>query len=572
MNSPHLLTNLVFALGAAFIGAFLAARLGQSAILGYILAGIAIGPFTPGFVGDFATIEALAQIGIVFLLFTIGVQLSLRDLLRVSRVALIGGTLQVLLVIALGYLLGVGLGWPPTQALFFGAVLSNSSSTVLTKILEERGESESLHGRIALAWSSIQDFGTVILVVVLTALATGGSQLMADVLWAVARAILFLALLVPAGLFVAPRFLERVAALRSRELFVLAVAALALGTAYASSFFGLSLALGAFAAGVVIGESDLSNQIFGEILPLRDIFAGLFFVSVGMLINPGVLLSNPLLVLLALALIVLGKGVIVTSIALVNRYSLRTSLLTGVTLAQSAEFSFLMASLGLALGAVTQPVFSLMLAGAAISVILAPILHRAAVSALEWLGRYQQARLPEVALDVSGGPGSAPVGHAIICGYGRVGQVIGQILREHHIPIVVIDADVALVRRLRKEQVPALAGDATNPVLLDLAGLAQARALVIAIPDALAVRQIADFGRQANPTLDIVVRTHSSAEREYLCRRAVDEAVMGELELALEMTRHVLVRFGVSGEEAQSVVQALRVESRCAAGRRSSAP
>ncbi len=367
---------MVYALSAALIGAFLAARLGQSVIVGYILAGIAIGPFTPGLVGDLAVVQALADIGVIFLLFTIGVQLSLRDLLRVGRIAVVGGTVEVLLMLGLGSLIGRALGWPPLQAFIFGAVLSNSSSTVLTKVLGERGELGTIHGRISLGWSSIQDLGTVILIVIITALATDAGSLGTGLLWAIAKAALFLALLIILGSLGAPWLFERVAALRNREVFVLTVAVVALGTAYAASFFGLSLALGAFVAGVMVGESDLSQQILRQIMPFRDVFAGLFFVSVGILINPGFVAGNLPLVLLTVALIVVAKGAICAGITLLSGYSLRTGLLTGITLAQSAEFSFLLATVGLGLGAISLPVYSLMLAGAGVSIIISPTLHR----------------------------------------------------------------------------------------------------------------------------------------------------------------------------------------------------
>ena len=560
METAGLLVNLVFAYGAALIGAVVAARLRQSIILGYILAGIAIGPFTPGFVADRATVEALADIGIIFLLFAVGVQLSLRDLLRVGTIAIGGGSLQVLVTIGLGYLIGVALGWSPLESLFFGAVLSNSSSTVLSKILDERGEMESEHGQIGLAWSTVQDLSTIVLVVVLSALAAGSQSLVADLGWALLKAALFMAVLVLAGSRVLPYLFEHVAALRSREVFILAVAAVALGTAYVSSLFGLSLALGAFVAGVVVGESDLSHQILGEILPLRDILAGLFFVSVGMLVNPFFVVENLVLVLLTLALIVVAKGLLVAAITWFFRRSAHMALLTGVTLAQSAEFSFLLARLGEDLGAVSATVFSLMMAGTAASIVVSPSLHRIADPAARWLER----RLPEsplAHLPAAADLDCRPRRHAVICGFGRVGRVVGVALRRRGFSFVVIEQDQRLVRRLREQGVPALLGHADNPVLLERANVAQARVLVVAIPEALAARQIVDYARRANPRLSIVVRTHSAEEMRFLEDRGVGEAVLGELELALELTRHTLRRFGVTSAETLAIIQGLRARA-----------
>jgi CPA2 family monovalent cation:H+ antiporter-2 len=557
MDPTGLVVNLAVALAAALVGALIAARLGQSVVLGYILAGVAIGPFTPGFIGDLHAVEELAEIGIVLLLFTLGVEFSFRDLRRAGRAAFLGGALQVLAITGLGYLIGLGLGWRPIESLFFGAIISISSSAVLGKLLGERGETGAEHGRLSLAWAAVQDLSTLVLVVVLSALAAGGGSLVADLLVGVGKAALFLALLVPLGLRLLPWFFERVAALRSREIFILSVAAVAIGTAYASSFFGLSLALGAFVAGMVVSESDLSHQILGEVLPVRDILAGLFFVAVGMLFDPSFVLQNLPLVILVAALIVLAKGALSVGLAAVFRTPVRTALLTGVLLAQAGEFSFILARLGAGLDAVTPAVFNLVVAGAVVSIVLAPPLFRGAHPLARWaerrlpaLGSSRLPALPETDVSLRR--------HAVICGYGRVGRLIGAALRRRSLPFAVIEQDPRLVRRLRDRGVPAFLGNADNPVLLKTAGVAEARLLIIAIPDAVAGRQIVDYARQANPDLDIVVRAHSAEQMAFLRQRGVGEAVMGELELALEMSRHALRRFGVSAMETLAIVQGLR--------------
>ena len=558
MSENALLINLVLALAAAGIGAAIAVRLGQSAILGYILAGLAIGPFTPGFVGDIFAVQSLAEIGIILLMFAIGVQLSFRDLLAVGRVAIIGGTAQVGAMIAIGYLVGTALGWPWIQSLFFGAVISNSSSTVLTKVLDERGELGSEHGRISLAWSSIQDLGTVVLVVVLGALATGDGDVWPRLLMAIGMAALFIILLVPLGTVAFRWLFERVAELKNREVFILTVAAVALGAAYVSSLFGLSLALGAFIAGIVVGESDLSYHILGEITPLRDVFVGLFFVSVGMLVNPVLVFENLPVVLLALALIVLAKGVISAAIVALSGYPVRTVVLTGATLGQSAEFSFLLASLGAGLGAIVPAAFSLILAAVVLSIVLAPSLQGLGERLSSWLERRlpepSLARAPEAGLGVE----EELRGHAVICGYGRVGSVIGSALAKRGFRFVAIDGDVRRVRALRAGGIRALLGDAGNPVLLDRAGVSRARVLVVALPDFLAARRVVTYAKQSNAKLNIVVRTHSGSEFESMQEAGVREAVNGELELALEMTRHTLSRFGIGLIETQAIIQGLR--------------
>lgn len=559
MDSTGLLANLVIALVAAVTGAILAARLRQSIILGYILAGVAIGPFTPGFVGDVATVDALAEIGIILLLFTIGLQFSLRDLFRAGKVATLGSAIQVLLMLGLGYAAGVALGWEPLEALFFGAVISNSSSTVLSKVLGERGEMDAPQGQLALAWSTVQDLSTIILIVVLSALATDSEALVSDLALQVGKAAIFLALLVPVGLRVLPWLFERVAGLRNREVFVLMVGAVALGLAYSASFFGLSLALGAFVVGVVVSESDLSHQILGEILPLRDIFAGLFFVSVGMLVDPVFVVRNLPLLLLTLGLIIVLKGTLIAVLAFLLGAATRTAVLTGVILGQSAEFSFLLARVGRDLDAVSPTVFSLMLAGAAASIVLLPSVYRATLPIAGSLQMWRPSLSDHESVLETGAVGPDPElrGHAVICGYGRVGQIIGRVLR-HRFRFVVIEEDPHIVQRLRGEGFTVIRGNAAIPGILARVNLERARLLVVAIPDPVATRQIVDEARRLHPRLRIIARTHSELERRFLLSRGVEAVVLGEWELGLEMGQHVLRDFGVSSLEAQAIVQHLR--------------
>lgn len=557
MGESILLVNLVIALIAALIGAIVAARLGQSIILGYILAGVAIGPFTPGVEGDLAVVEALAEIGIILLLFAIGVQFSLGDLLHAGRVAALGSTVQVLLTIAVGFGVGVALGWEPLESLFFGAVLSNSSSTVLSKVLGDRGEMDTGHGKLALSWSTVQDLSTIILIVVLSALATESDQLLLNLSIEVGKAALFLVLLVPIGLKVLPWLFERVESLRNREIFVLMVGVVALGLAYSASFFGLSLALGAFVVGVVVSESDLSHQILGEVLPLRDIFAGLFFVSVGMLVDPAFVVRNLPLVLLTLALIMLFKGPVSALLAYLLGTPTRTAVLTGAMLAQSAEFSFLLARLGRDLDVVSPAVFNLMLAASAASIVLLPALYQVSLPLAGALHVRRPSFRPD-SIEVSPGPDTEKLrGHAVLCGYGRVGAVIGRALI-NRFSFVVIEEDVRVVHHLRGQGIPVIRGNAAVPAILAQAHLERARELVIALPDPVVTRQVVDQARRINPRIRIIARTHSEAERQWLVQRGADAVVLGEWELALEMGLHALRGFGVSSVESDTVIQRLR--------------
>ncbi len=559
MENSGLLVNLAFALGTAFAGAMIAARLRQSVTLGYILAGIVIGPYTPGFVGDQVAVDELANVGVILLMFAIGMQLSFDDLKRVGGVALFGGGLQVLLMIGAGFLVGIALGWTWLEALFFGSVLSNSSSTVLSKVLAERGEPDSVPGRIGIAWSTVQDLSTIVLVVVLTALAEGGDGLATDLVWATIKVGIFMILLIPIGSRVLPWLFDHVANLRNREVFVLTVGAVAIGTAYLSSLFGLSVAIGAFVAGVVISESELSHQILGDIEPLRDIFAGLFFVSVGILVDPGFVLRNLPLVAVTVVMIVVVKGLMVVMISLAFKYPMRIAILVGAGLAQSAEFSFLLARLGANLGAISGDVFSLMLAGAAVSIVLSPAMHSLGHRAAGWWERRRPPTGELSMLETDGQP--AIRGHAIVCGYGRVGRVIGDALLRRGFPMVVVEQDQRIVRDLRDNGVHALAGSADHPLLLQRVNLSRARVLVVAVPDALTARRIVDQARAIAPRLAIVVRTHTEAEREWHMAHGATETIHGELDLAIEMTRFALHRFGVPATETAAIMQRIRHRS-----------
>jgi len=552
--------TLAFALGAAGIGAMAAAFMRQSLVLGYILAGMVIGPHTPGFVADVPTVEDLADIGIVLLMFAIGVQLSFSDLQRVGRVAVLGGGLQVATTIAVVYAVGVAVGFGRLESLFFGAVISNSSSTVLSKVLSERGDVDSVHGRISLAWSTVQDFSTVGMVVILTTLANGTTETLAlDLAKALGLAALFLVLVIPPGLFLLPRFFERISATGNVEVFTLAAASVALGVAYLAEVFGISVALGAFVGGILVGRSDVSHEVEGRLAPLRDLFAGLFFVSVGMLIDVRVVVENLWLVALTVALIVGLKGTMSGLITLAFGYRGRTAVLTGAILAQSAEFSFLLARLGTDLNAISSDVFGLMLAGAAISIVLAPAVFAVA----QPLGRFVERRLPlpplaDLPAEMADGGLSE---HAILCGYGRVGRVVYEAIRQQAIGVVVIEQDAGAVASLREQGVAVLHGSASNPVILERAGISRARILIAAIPDPLSIRRMVEMARDANPEIDIVVRTHSQAERRHIERQGANEAVVGELELAMEMSRHTLRLFGMADAPAELLLRKVRAKS-----------
>ena len=553
MTDTGFLVTLALALVAATIGAAVAVRLRQSAILGYVAAGILIGPYTAGPVAEPETVGALADLGLIFLLFAVGLELSVRDLLRVGRVAIVGGVIQIATMTVLGYVAALALGFTPMEALFFGAFISMASSTVIAKVLGERGELDAQHGRIALSWSVIQDLATVIFVVLLTALTQGG-DLGTEIGVAIVRALIFLAVLIPLGRYVLPWAFERIASLRNREVFVLSVVAVALGMAYVSELFGVSLALGAFLAGLLVGESDISHQIAGELGPLRDVFAGVFFVSVGMLINPGYIVGAPLLVLVAILLIVPLKGFLSAALARLLGAPGRTAVLTGVALAHSGEFSFLLARIGSDAGAVGEAMFSLMLAGAGASIVLAPSLSRYAPTVLRGVDRRRDsAPVEPIAVAGAGRPR-----FAVICGYGRVGRLVGAALERRGFPFVVIEADPRICRDLRAAGVPVVQGLAENVRNLERTDMTRARVVVVTLPDPIAMRQVVHYVRREHPRVPVIARARTASDREVLEREGVGEIVVAETEVALEMARFTLGRLGVSAPETAAIVQGLR--------------
>lgn len=544
MADGALVLHLVTALGAALVGAAAALLLRQPVIVGYILAGVAIGPFTPGILGDPAAISQLAEIGIVFLMFVIGVQLSLRELVRASRVAVVGGLLQVLAMIGIGYAVGRALGWSPLQSYAFGAVISNSSSTVLGKVLSDRGEIDTRQARLGLAWSSVQDISSVALVAIM-ALASPESG---DAGPLIGKAAVFFVVVMPLAFWLLPRLLRRASAFRSREFFVLAVVTLALSMAGGASMLGVSLALGAFLTGVVVGESDLSHRVLGDAAPIRDVFSGIFFVSIGMLIDPSSIVESWPLVLLTVAMIVVVKGAVTTVLARLLGCSAGLAVLVGAGLAQSAEFSFLLARIGLEEGAISQPVFNVLLSATVISVLLAPFVD-SGVPALV------RAWWPAASVgpdDLRSAPAATgPSGHAVVCGYGRVGRIVCALLERHGKPFVVVEEDLRLVDGLRARGVSAVLGDASMPTVLDRAGIASASLLVLCMPDRMAARRALEHARAAGGTVEVLARSHSDEDRRVLEAMGADRAVVGELELALALGRGALARFHVERDEIE---------------------
>ena len=562
---PHsitLITTISAALGLALVFGLAAARLRLPPLVGYLLAGIVIGPATPGFVADVAMAGQLAEIGVILLMFGVGLHLSLADLLSVRSIALPGAVVQIVVATALGMLIATMWGWGLGAALVFGLALSCASTVVLLRALEDRGQLESVNGRIAVGWLVVEDLAMVLVLVLLPATAglLGGSPgtgvaasggLWIPLLLTLGKVAAFIALMLVVGRRVFPRLLYWVARTGSRELFTLCVVATALGVAFGSArLFDVSFALGAFFAGMMMRESEFSHRAADESLPLRDAFSVLFFVSVGMLFDPRVLIDHPVQVLTVVAVIMLGKTLAAIGLVLLFRYPLNTALTVGASLAQIGEFSFILASLGLSLQLLPPEAQSLILAGALISIACNSLLFACIEPAQNWIR--QRSRLAR-ALERNSDPlaqlptAALPAqlrGHVVLIGYGRVGRRIADTVQQTGIRLVVVEQDRESVRQLRGAGIAAVAGDASASAVLAQTQLHNAAMLVIATPDTFNVRRMAEIARQMNPGIDIVVRTHNEQEAALLQQENVGAVFFGEHELARGMTRHVLARIG----------------------------
>jgi len=554
-----LIATIAAAFGLALVLGFAAARMRLPALVGYLVAGIAIGPATPGFVADLDMASQLAEIGVMLLMFGVGLHFSLQDLLSVRRIALPGAIVQMLAATAMGAGMAASWGWSLPAAIVFGLALSVASTVVLLKALESKGIVESVNGRIAIGWLVVEDLAMVIVLVLLPPLAgmaaPGAARLGADLWMALGRTMLevvaFVALMLVVGRRAFPWLLWQVTRTGSRELFTLCVVAAAVTIAYGSAqLFGVSFALGAFFAGMVLRESRFSHRAAEETLPLRDAFAVLFFVSVGMLFDPRVLVDEPLRVAAVVAIIVLGKSVAAAGLVLLLRYPLNTAITVAASLAQIGEFSFILAGLGTSLGVLPAQGQSLILAGALISIALNPLVFAASEPALRWIrARSALARK----LDRSDDPlAELPTttetrflrNQVVVVGYGRVGSAIGAALKARGIPFVVAEENREIVERLRDDGQAAVLGNAAEPATLIQAHVADARMLVIATPQTVAVRQTVQTARTLNPDVQVVVRSHNVEEAAMLEREQAGKVFVGEQELANAMTRHVLAAVG----------------------------
>ena len=546
-----LISTIVAALVLAFVLGALAQRARISPIVGYLLAGVAIGPFTPGYVADASLARELSELGIILLMFGVGLHFSLRDLLSVRAIAIPGATVQIAVATVLGLGLALMLGWTVQAGFVFGLALSVASTVVLLRAMEERRAIETERGRIAVGWLIVEDLVMVLALVIVPAIATIGDDahgggaytdsttlnILIAILLTIGKVGAFVLIILLVGRRLIPWVLHYIAHTGSRELFRLAVLAVALGVAFGSaSLFGVSFALGAFFAGMVMSESALSRQAANETLPLRDAFATLFFVSVGMLFDPSILWREAWPLLATLFIIVIGKSAAAFVIVRAFGHPTSTALMISASLAQIGEFSFILAGLGVALQILPSQANDLILAGAIFSIMINPAIFQG----VDWLERrrHEAQAKPVPAPDPTHGLGfavSAKTGHAIVIGHGRVGSVITQELTRREVPYVVIHDEPSALAGLRAQDVETIFGNAADENTLAAANVAHARWLFVAIPNGFEAGQIIIHAKDVNPRVHIVARAHSDEEIEHLRRHGADAIVMGERELALGM-------------------------------------
>ena len=564
-HSLSLITTIAASFGLALLMGLIANRLKLPVLVGYLTAGVILGSNTPGFVADMELSGQLAEIGVILLMFGVGLHFSLDDLLAVRRIAVPGALVQIAVATAFGAVMAFSWGWNTGAAIVFGVALSTASTVVLLRALEQRGLLKSVNGSIAVGWLVVEDLAMVLVLVLLPPLSgwlgahgestaeVSGSSLVMTLLLTFGKVFVFIALMLVVGKRVFPWLLWHVASTNSAELFILSVIAVAIGIAFGSAMlFGVSFALGAFFAGMVMRESDLSHRAAQESLPLRDAFSVLFFVSVGMLFDPHVLIEQPMGVLATIGIIIVGKSLAAFFLVLLFRYPLNTALTVSASLAQIGEFSFILAALGVSLGLLPVEAQSLIVAGAFISITLNPLVFGVIEPAQAWIrSRSTLARILERSADPLAElpttvASSYVTSHVVLVGYGRVGRRIAEALAGKSVPFVVAEENRELVEGLRKRGVHSVAGDAAEPAVLIQAHVARAAMLVIAVPDTLRARRMIEIARMLNPPIQIIVRTHNEEEAALLQKESDATVFLGEHELALSMTRLVLEKISAS--------------------------
>ena len=558
----RLIVDLVCVFAAAATGGLIAGLAKQPALLGYILGGMIVGPAGLGLIKELVQVETLAQFGAAFLLFALGVEFSFAELKKVQKISLGGGGLQIALTVIVTAAIAVTVGWvtTPQQGVFLGAILSLSSTAVVLKSLMESNETATPHGQVMLGILVVQDLALGLMLAVLPALDQPPEAIGAALTQAAIKIAVFAAGSIIAGIWIIPRLLRLLASTESRELFLLGVVTLCLGIALLTEELGLSIEMGAFVAGLMISEVEYADRTLTYVEPVRDIFAALFFAAIGMLIDPLFLWNNLELILGLVFLVFVGKFAIVTPIVRLFGYPLKTAVIAGLGLAQIGEFSFVLASEGQSLGLVSRRVYLLLLGTTAVTLVVTPFILRTIPSLFNWiesippLDRWFQPT--ETPREIS--EGAMLSEHIVICGYGRTGQNIRTILAEQNAPLLVVEESEAVIQKLRDAKIPYINGNAASLHVLDKARLDRAKALVIALPDAMSTRLCLKRALEIAPQLDVVVRANQYRDIELLYQLGGTEVVQPQFEASLEMANHLLNKIGLSSEQIQRQVTTIR--------------
>lgn len=558
----RLIVDLVSVLAAAAAGGLFAALLKQPVLLGYLAAGVIVGPTGLGLIKEIIQVETLAQFGVAFLLFALGVEFSFSELKKVKVISLGGGGLQIALTILVTTLVSLAMGWvtSPPQGVFLGGILSLSSTAVVLKCLMERNETSTPHGQVMLGILVVQDLALGLMLAVLPALDQPAEEVGLAIGWALLQTGLFALGAVAAGIWVIPRLLRLLAKTESRELFLLGVVALCLGIALLTEHLGLSIEMGAFVAGLMISDAEYADQTLTYVEPLRDIFASLFFASIGMLIDPVFLWNNLELILGLVTLVFIGKFLIVTPLVRIFRYPLKTALIAGLGLAQIGEFSFVLASEGQTLGLVSRRVYLLILGTTAVTLVVTPFVLRlvpklfAWGESIPWLAKFLEQSDEPLAISED-----LPIkDHFIVCGYGRIGRNIVKLLRDRNHPVLVIDQSESQIQKVREAGIPYIYGNAASSYVLEKAGVAEAKGMAIALPDPMSTRLCVKRSLEISPDLDLVVRANKDKDIELLYQLGAREVVQPEFETSLELSAHLLAGIGIPSPAVQREVQMIR--------------
>ncbi|MDJ0692121.1 MAG: cation:proton antiporter [Xenococcaceae cyanobacterium MO_188.B32] len=555
--------DLTIVLASSAVAGFIANRLRQPVLLGYLFCGLAIGPFGLGLISQIEEIKSLAEVGVAFLLFALGVEFSLAELKRVKDIAIGGSLLQIGSTTVLVAIITLLCSWArsPTEGFLLGAILSLSSTAVVLKTLSERGETSTIHGQIMLAILIAQDLALGLILAILPAL-NEPNNLTFALFTAVLKAVLFFTCAFAVGYWIIPPLMRTVAYTENSELFLLTIIALCLGVALITASLGLSIEMGAFVAGLMIAEIDYADQALAKVIPVRDTFASLFFAAIGMLIDPNILWQNSGVILGLVALVMIGKAVVILPIIWKFGYSFKTAVISALGLNQIGEFSFVLALEGYELEFISQETYLLLIGTTAITLVLTPIIIKFAPTMAQYIARipgineylrqHQNNRgisLPKTICD-----------HVVVAGYGRVGHTIVKILCDRGYSVLVIENSEAAIRRLRQEKLPYIFGDADSELVLEKAHLPKAKALAIALPDPASTRILLNHALELSPGLDIVVRSHNNPEIDLLTQMGAKEVVQPEFEAALEMGGHILKTLGENQADVSSVLQAIRLD------------